>query len=235
MIIGQSIYQLVVTFVIYFAGASLFNYDRIDERPRDRQDDQQIQLNTVVFNTFVWMQIFNEFNNRRLDNKLNIFEGIQRNWFFIGINCIMVGGQVMIIFVGDLAFDIVKLNSDQWAISILCAMPCLLWAIVIRCIPDKYAAMVFHWVGIVYFAIYNPLYKFVLQPFGHVIRSIWRPISRTSSRAKNTILRKKSSNSSEKSPAVDEEAGNEKLGEELSKNPSTPASNVPPITLTTPA
>merc|ERR1712230_288790 len=57
-------------------------------------EEQDLELSTMVFNTFVWMQIFNEFNNRRLDNKFNIFTGIHRNYFFIGINCIMVGAQI---------------------------------------------------------------------------------------------------------------------------------------------
>lgn len=51
MMIGQSIYQLVVTFVLNFAGMSIFKYST---------DKQQDELETVVFNTFVWMQIFNQ-------------------------------------------------------------------------------------------------------------------------------------------------------------------------------
>jgi P-type Ca2+ transporter type 2C len=94
MIIGQAIYLLVVTFVLYFPGEKILSYD-FEANPKLRDE-----LNTMVFNAFMWMQIFNEFNNRRLDNKLNIFEGVHKNWFFIGINCVMVGGQILIVFVG---------------------------------------------------------------------------------------------------------------------------------------
>lgn len=52
MIIGQSIYQLVVTFILYFGGVSILSYDTVRE---------QNQLQTLVFNTFVWMQIFNQY------------------------------------------------------------------------------------------------------------------------------------------------------------------------------
>lgn len=48
MIIGQSIYQLVVTFVLNFAGMSIFPWD-------------EEHMQTVVFNTFVFMQIFNQY------------------------------------------------------------------------------------------------------------------------------------------------------------------------------
>lgn len=52
MIIGQAIFQLVVTFVLYFAGDKILGYSGKEETA---------QLRTMVFNTFVWMQIFNEF------------------------------------------------------------------------------------------------------------------------------------------------------------------------------
>lgn len=51
MIIGQAIYQLVITFLIYFGGATVL------PGPDDITDEQ---IQTLVFNTFVWMQIFNQ-------------------------------------------------------------------------------------------------------------------------------------------------------------------------------
>jgi Ca2+-transporting ATPase len=50
MIIGQSIYQLAVTLVLYFGGATILSYQTAQELE---------QLQTLVFNTYVWMQIFN--------------------------------------------------------------------------------------------------------------------------------------------------------------------------------
>jgi len=127
MIIGQAIYQLTVTFVLYFAGASILSYQ--SEREKE-------QVPTLVFNTFVWMQIFNEFNNRRLDNGFNIFEGVFRNWFFIGINIIMIGGQILIIFVGGAAFSVKPLNGAQWAYSLVLGAFSIPVGMIIRLIPD---------------------------------------------------------------------------------------------------
>jgi len=76
-------------------------------------------------------------SNRRLDNKFNIFEGITRNWFFIGINVVMVGGQVMIIFVGGKAFNVVRLNGAQWAYSIVLGFLSIPIGAVIRLVPDE--------------------------------------------------------------------------------------------------
>ncbi|KAF2083154.1 calcium-translocating P-type ATPase [Saccharata proteae CBS 121410] len=127
MIIGQAIYQLVVTFVLYFAGESILSYQS------DREKDQ---MSTLVFNTFVWMQIFNEINNRRLDNNFNIFEGLTRNYFFIAINLIMIGGQVLIVFIGGQAFSVTPLNGAQWAYSIVLGALSIPVGVIIRLIPD---------------------------------------------------------------------------------------------------
>lgn len=129
MILGQAIYQLAVAFVLHFAGPSILGY---------HSEQELKQLQSLVFNTFVWLQIFNQYNNRRLDNKFNIFEGITRNWFFIGINIIMVAGQIMIIFVGGVAFSVTKLNGVQWAISIGFGAISLPVAVIIRLIPDHW-------------------------------------------------------------------------------------------------
>ncbi|KIW15270.1 calcium-translocating P-type ATPase, PMCA-type [Exophiala spinifera] len=172
MIIGQAIYQLVVTFILYFAGMSIFNYEM----------HERVELNTIVFNSFVWMQIFNEFNNRRLDNKFNIFEGIHRNFWFMGINCIMVGGQIMIIFVGGQAFSITRLNGAQWAISLLTALPCLLWGVLVRCFPDEWFAVVFNGCvrGLTF--VLSPLWRglrFIFHPVAQMFRAVSRFTKRT--------------------------------------------------------
>lgn len=128
MIIGQSIYQLTVTFILYFGGPKILSYETQYEKDR---------MPTIVFNTFVWMQIFNALNNRRLDNRFNVFEGIHRNPFFIIILLIMIGGQTMIIFVGGQAFKVVSINGAQWAYAIVLGSLSLPVGMIIRMIPDE--------------------------------------------------------------------------------------------------
>ncbi|KAK7738324.1 plasma membrane calcium [Cytospora paraplurivora] len=137
MIIGQAICQLAITFCLNFGGHKLLGYGT-DER-------ETMRLNTLVFNTFVWLQIFNEINNRRLDNKLNILEGLTHNWFFIGIFLIMIGGQVLIIFVGGAAFDIVRLDGKEWGLSIGLGAISIPWGALIRKFPDRWIAAVLPW------------------------------------------------------------------------------------------
>ncbi len=131
MIIGQSIYQLVVTLILYFAGASILSYQTLGEQQR---------LQTTIFNTFVWMQIFNQYNCRRLDNGFNIFEGMLRNYWFLGIQLIIVGGQILIVFIGGAAFGVHRLNAAEWAYSLILGAASIPIAIIIRLVPDEFLA-----------------------------------------------------------------------------------------------
>ncbi|KAL3456700.1 hypothetical protein BJX64DRAFT_36723 [Aspergillus heterothallicus] len=135
MIIGQSIFQLVVIIVLYFAGDTILSYNTSIE-------SEKLQLDTIIFNVFVWMQIFNELNCRRLDNHFNVFVGVHRNWFFIVINAIMIGLQITIVFVGGRVFDIDPdgLDGPQWAISVIISLFSLPWGVVVRIFPDEWFA-----------------------------------------------------------------------------------------------
>lgn len=124
MIIGQALLQSIVTFILYFAGPKFLHY------PTDQHD-------TLVFNTFVWMQIFNALNCRRIDNRANIFEGMWKNWLFMAIFATMICGQILIVFVGGEAFVVTPLTGHQWAISIVIGLFSLLFGLLIRAIPDS--------------------------------------------------------------------------------------------------
>jgi Ca2+-transporting ATPase len=141
-ITGQNIYKITAIFVLYFAGGDILGYDLSDP-------NKQLELDTVIFNSFVWMQIFNIFNNRRLDNKLNVLEGILRNWFFIGIVVMIIGLQVLIVFVGGRAFQIKPggIDGTQWAISIITGFVCIPWAVLIKYFPDEWFAVIARVVG----------------------------------------------------------------------------------------
>ncbi|KAK4202182.1 hypothetical protein QBC40DRAFT_46258 [Triangularia verruculosa] len=125
MILGQSVYQLAVCLTMHFAGPSFLPYP-------------DPQLRTLVFNTFVFMQIFKLVNSRRIDNKLNIFEGLHRNHLFMLMMALMVAGQVLIVFIGGAAFVVVRLSGVQWAISLVLGFMSIPVGILIRLVPDRY-------------------------------------------------------------------------------------------------
>ena len=125
MIFGQSILQLAVTLFLSFRGTIFTNWTR-DE------------INTVVFNTFVWLQFFNEINCRRVDDKLNVFYGFQRNPILIIILLITIAAQLFIIFFGGVAFSVTRLDGRQWLLSVLLGSLTIPWGAIVRLIPDEF-------------------------------------------------------------------------------------------------
>ncbi|KAL2116429.1 hypothetical protein VTJ04DRAFT_8597 [Mycothermus thermophilus] len=130
MILGQSLYQLVVCLTLHFAGPEGrlgFLYPPSQQR-------------TLVFNTFVFMQIFKLINSRRIDNKLNIFEGLHKNHLFQLMMSIMIAGQVLIVSVGDKAFGVVRPTAGQWGIALVLGFMSIPVGILIRLVPDAWVA-----------------------------------------------------------------------------------------------
>lgn len=124
-IIGQSFYQLVVLGVLLFNGKRIFKL--VDK-------DSDATLNTLIFNTFVFCQIFNEINSRDME-KLNILRGMLSSGMFLFILVSTVTFQVIIVeFLGTFA-DTMPLGRELWIVSIGLGAGSLLVAIVLKCIP----------------------------------------------------------------------------------------------------
>jgi len=156
MIIGEAIFQIIVNFGLLFAGPYIFsnwfgvlkdNGGVLSKGPKDGNaevqkefDYQKKVLKTMVFNTFVFLQIFNEINCRRIDNRLNVFAGIHRNAYFICIFFFIAAAQVLIVFFGGSAFKTERLNLGQWGICILLGFFSLPLGMVLRLIPDSACA-----------------------------------------------------------------------------------------------
>ncbi|KAJ5130506.1 uncharacterized protein N7515_006545 [Penicillium bovifimosum] len=224
MILGQAVYQLAVTFMLYFAGNKLLD-GLLSSDPEHRAKE----LGTVVFNTFVWMQIFNEFNNRRLDNKFNIFEGMFKNYWFLGINAIMVGGQVMIIYVGGQAFEVTRLSASLWGICIVCSIACLPWAVVLRLIPDRHFGIVFNAAVGSIAVIVRPLSR-ACKAIGHGFKAFFRPVKRFTRRV---VRKQKPVEDDVRLDSQAAKADDPEAPGQVVERPATPTLVVPPITITT--
>ncbi|TFK49949.1 calcium-translocating P-type ATPase [Heliocybe sulcata] len=127
-IAAQSAYQTTITLIFHFLGL------RILGLPSTSHNDDIVQ--TLVFNIFVFAQIFNSVNCRRLDRRLNVFEGVSRNYYFIGITLIEVAVQVLIVFVGGAAFQVTQIGGTEWGISIALGFGALLIGSLVRLIPN---------------------------------------------------------------------------------------------------
>uniref|UniRef100_A0A8C3VG72 Calcium-transporting ATPase n=1 Tax=Catharus ustulatus TaxID=91951 RepID=A0A8C3VG72_CATUS len=78
-ILGHAVYQLTIIFTLLFAGEKFFDIDSGRNAPLHSPPTEHY---TIVFNTFVMMQLFNEINARKIHGERNVFEAIYRNPIF---------------------------------------------------------------------------------------------------------------------------------------------------------
>ncbi|EDM09755.1 rCG46042, isoform CRA_b [Rattus norvegicus] len=81
-ILGHAVYQLGIVFLLVFAGDKLFDIDSGRKAPLNSPPSQHY---TIVFNTFVLMQLFNEINSRKIHGEKNVFAGVYRNIIFCSV------------------------------------------------------------------------------------------------------------------------------------------------------
>jgi Ca2+-transporting ATPase len=115
----MSLYQLVVCLVLLFAGKDILAI------PEDDADHHYstLRLNSVIFNVFVFMQVFSEINSRKI-TELNVFEGIEKSPIFCGIIAVTALTQAAFMegvgrsVVGP-AIGFMNLSAKEWAVSIV--------------------------------------------------------------------------------------------------------------------
>ncbi|EIN10054.1 Ca-transporting ATPase [Punctularia strigosozonata HHB-11173 SS5] len=133
-ILGQSAYQTTIILIFHFLGFKILGFQHSSVTKTENHHDAIVQ--TMVFNAFVFAQIFNSINSRRLDNHLNIFEGITRNWYFMSITLIEVAVQIIIVFVGGSAFQVTRIGGLEWGISIALGFVSIPLGALLRMIPN---------------------------------------------------------------------------------------------------
>ncbi|ORY32630.1 hypothetical protein BCR39DRAFT_464417 [Naematelia encephala] len=125
MIVVQAVYQIAVCLILHFCGRSILN----------ETGQYDTELSTLVFNCFVFCQIFNQLNCRRLDRKFNVLEGFTKNYWFMAVFLIMVGGQILIVEVGGAAFSVTRIGGRDWGISLVVGALSIPLGVLVRLMP----------------------------------------------------------------------------------------------------
>uniref|UniRef100_A0A669BT43 Calcium-transporting ATPase n=1 Tax=Oreochromis niloticus TaxID=8128 RepID=A0A669BT43_ORENI len=133
-ILGHGVYQLVIIFTLLFAGEKLLDIDSGRNAPLHAPPSEHY---TIVFNTFVMMQLFNEINARKIHGERNVFEGIFNNPIFCSIVLGTFIIQIVIVQFGGKPFSCVALTIDQWLWCTFLGFGSLLWGQVISSIPTS--------------------------------------------------------------------------------------------------
>ncbi|KAI9250577.1 PMCA-type calcium-translocating P-type ATPase [Phascolomyces articulosus] len=124
MILGQAIFQITINLIAVYAGHQIF------------QVQDEAVMRTMVFNMFVFLQVFNEINCRRIDGSINVFKNITHDWIFITVQIVVILCQFLIVTFGGLAFNTVPLTIEQWIITVAIGALSLPVGVIIRVIPD---------------------------------------------------------------------------------------------------
>ncbi|ETO59667.1 calcium-translocating P-type ATPase, PMCA-type [Phytophthora nicotianae P1976] len=139
-ILGQSIFQLALLLAIVFSGEKWFNLPsgRVNDLGEDHKHDSTKHM-TIVFNTFVWMQLFNELNCRKIHDELNIFKGITKNRVFLYVCVLQIAMQVVMVQLTGDWFNCTPLEVNQWFACIGMGFISLPLGLVLRSISTKNA------------------------------------------------------------------------------------------------
>jgi Ca2+-transporting ATPase len=124
-IIGQAVYQLAVLIVLQTMGKEILhlNHDNADRL-----------LNTMIFNAFVFCQVFNEVNAREME-KFNVFRHTLNNKIFLFILGFTIAFQIIMVqFLGKFA-NTVPLNKEHWLITVFIGFMSLPIGAIVKLIP----------------------------------------------------------------------------------------------------
>ncbi|XP_035015002.1 plasma membrane calcium-transporting ATPase 3b isoform X1 [Hippoglossus stenolepis] len=133
-ILGHGVYQLIIIFTLLFIGEHIFNIDSGRNAPLHSPPSEHY---TIIFNTFVLMQLFNEINARKIHGERNVFDGIFANPIFCSIVLGTFAVQIVIVQWGGKPFSCAPLNIEQWLWCLFVGVGELLWGQVIATVPTE--------------------------------------------------------------------------------------------------
>jgi len=129
-IIMHAAYQLAIVYFILYGGPAVWGYPSGHDANGVRTEHY-----TMVFNTFVLLQLFNEINARKLRGEVNVFKGFFSNWFFVIIMVVQFTCQILIVEFGGEAFKCTPLSWNLWLWCVLMGAGELVWNQIINLIP----------------------------------------------------------------------------------------------------
>ncbi len=133
-IIGQALFQLLILFFFIYEGPVLFN---IPIGSGLGYGAEATKHYTLIFNTFVFMQVFNEFNSRKINNEANVFENIFTNGMFWMVIVITIVLQIVLVEFAGPFVSTTALNWYQYLISVAIGAVSLITYQLFRTVPPK--------------------------------------------------------------------------------------------------
>lgn len=101
-------------------------YDQADVQYGRHVDHAQDKYNSIVFNAFIFLQLFNQINARKIKDELNVFKGLWRSRTFLYIWVLVFGLQLIIMLTPIRSFfRITSQTWEEWLFAIAIAVVAL--------------------------------------------------------------------------------------------------------------
>ena len=124
---GQVVWQFIVEMLLVFGHETVFGI--VDD------STGKTLVSSIIFNAFVFMQIFNLINARAAAQDSSAYKGLFSNIYFVILFFIILVLQIIIIFVGRAPFELVEFDWKGWVISIVAGIVVLPLGSLVRLIP----------------------------------------------------------------------------------------------------
>ena len=139
-IVGQALFQIAVLVTMLFGGKQIFGLDYDDSSPFYTVVENVIIPNinkvehfTLIFHTFVFMQVFNEINSRKLGEKeYNVFHGFFNNLLFLAVIVLTIVVQCLMVQYGGQSMRTAPLTMEQHAMCIAIGAFSLIQGVIVK-------------------------------------------------------------------------------------------------------
>jgi len=132
-IYGVSLWIFVIEIIIMFFGRTIAGI------PEDG-DPKNEYIKTYVYHSFVFMNIFNEINCRKIGKKdFNVFENLFHNWYFIIVVVGTFATQILSAVYFPGFSGVVKIERGEWGACIAVGSTVFLASAILKMTPE-------HWV-----------------------------------------------------------------------------------------
>ncbi|KAL2914130.1 plasma membrane calcium [Polyrhizophydium stewartii] len=122
MIVGQGVYQVAACLVLFFQGPHWWG-DRVYDPNSVKEVGVDVTTASIIFNTYVFCQVFNEINCRSITRDINVFKGFFKNGMFLFILGLTIVLQAIIVQFAGVIFKTNPSGLDWfgWAFLLLSA------------------------------------------------------------------------------------------------------------------
>merc|ERR1711937_784888 len=139
----HAFYQLVIIFTLLYKPEKFIPDLKFEDT--DKSEDAVNHKYTekhlgILFTTFVFMQIFNEINSRKINDERNVFERFFSNAIFISV---IIGTSItqllLVVTPVNIAFGIDKGGHtlNQWVMGVLLGLGQMIWHQIVISIPSS--------------------------------------------------------------------------------------------------